>query len=206
MAFLGLFGKKQQLPEGQYPASQEGLQGQPAPNVTNLPSLSESAELDLPNIPPIDELDLPPPPTYPSAKPTPRPEIPSVPRAGEMYPSDAGFGSGINIPVEELTGRRPQQLGLQIGEQPSAREEGSGKGQEQRRESDRPMYVRVDDYKAILEGTSRVRDNLKEATDVVTRMNELKNEEDKEFEKWRAQLEDIQRKLTYVDKIIFESS
>jgi hypothetical protein len=91
------------------------------------------------------------------------------------------------------------------------RKEGPSKEQviasvEKRPEPKGPLYVPVEDYKAVLDGTEHVRNNLKEATDVLGRLNELKNEEDREFEKWRGELEDIQRKLTYVDKIIFESS
>jgi hypothetical protein len=36
------------------------------------------------------------------------------------------------------------------------------------------------------------------------RLNEIKNIKDKEFEKWRTLLEDMERKAVYIDKTLFE--
>ena len=70
---------------------------------------------------------------------------------------------------------------------------------------EKPFFVKVDDYRSILEGTTLIKNNLKEADEIISRLNELKNEGDREFEKWREKLEDVQRKLIYVDKVIFEA-
>ncbi|MAG08044.1 hypothetical protein CMO89_01090 [Candidatus Woesearchaeota archaeon] len=67
-----------------------------------------------------------------------------------------------------------------------------------------PLFVKQDSYKAILEGVSIIRNKLKESDDLVLNLNNIKNSKDKEFEKWRASLEDIQRKLIYVDKALYE--
>lgn len=75
-----------------------------------------------------------------------------------------------------------------------------------KREMGGSIFVNVDEYKEILNGTSNIMNNLKEAEEVVSRLNELKLEKDKEFEKWRGKLEDVERKLIFIDKTIFEAN
>lgn len=185
MIVLGFFAKFKKSPASMAPLA--GLTSEP------------SSDLSLPDIPPIDDMDLPPPPAYPkAAAPAPRPGIPNLP------PSfDVAAPGGFEVSLEELTGKG-QTTDVQSA--PGESREEILKKIEHREEPQGPLYVKSDDYRGILEGAARIRDNLKEAADIILRMNELRNEEDKEFEKWRLQLEDIQRKLTYVDKIIFESS
>lgn len=69
---------------------------------------------------------------------------------------------------------------------------------------DTPLFITIDGYKEILADIEHVNATLKASEEVLDRLNELKNTKDKEFEKWRSELEDVQRKLLYVDKVIFE--
>ncbi|MDP7140797.1 MAG: hypothetical protein QF362_01455 [Candidatus Woesearchaeota archaeon] len=67
-----------------------------------------------------------------------------------------------------------------------------------------PLFVKQDSYRSILEGISIIKDKLKQSEDLVLNLNNIKNSKDKEFERWRTSLEDMQRKLIYVDKILYE--
>jgi hypothetical protein len=198
VAILGLFGKKQQpvMPAAPPPSSQG---------------------FDLPDIPPLEDMDLPPPPAYPHPVPAPKPEIMAAPMpdftqaapSSDMFVSDRSFSEPTLSPMPDMQRTSaPEPMRLSAApERPEVFDRAVERRQIiPKRETKGPFYVKVDDYRAILESTTRIRDDIKDASDLVMRMNELKNEEDKEFEKWRQQLEDIQRKLTYVDKIIFESS
>jgi hypothetical protein len=68
----------------------------------------------------------------------------------------------------------------------------------------KPIFVKSDDYKQILDSISIIRNKLKETESIAARLNEIKNMKDKEFERWRSELEDIQRKTLYIDKTLFE--
>ena len=63
-------------------------------------------------------------------------------------------------------------------------------------------YVDISNFQEIMTNVGMIRDTLKESEDRVNRMAEIKNTEEKELEKWRAQLEDIERKLSFVDQVI----
>jgi len=65
-----------------------------------------------------------------------------------------------------------------------------------------PTFISVDEYRAIMENSNRVRAKLMEAEEFMRRLNEIKAEEEKTFERWRGQLEDVERKLGHIDRVI----
>jgi len=66
----------------------------------------------------------------------------------------------------------------------------------------KPSFVAIDDYKRIINDTNTVRSKLMDAESFVRRLSDLKNEEERAFDKWRKQLEDVEKKLNYVDELI----
>lgn len=63
-------------------------------------------------------------------------------------------------------------------------------------------FVSVNDYKQILTETNMVRQRLMSADNFVKKLTDLKLEEEKSLERWRSQLEDVEKKLAYVDQLI----
>ena len=51
--------------------------------------------------------------------------------------------------------------------------------------------------------SSSKEDLLKESEDILTRLEDIKSSKDKEFEHWRSCLEDMERKLLWIDKQLF---
>jgi len=69
-----------------------------------------------------------------------------------------------------------------------------------------PVFVRIDEYKDVLDIMNMIRNKLEEAKATIAKINELKNEEDSELELWRTGAEEIERKIAFVDKVLFEPS
>ena len=69
-------------------------------------------------------------------------------------------------------------------------------------EPGRPLFVSMQDYAEILEGISITKQSLEDAEGIVVQLNDLKNAQEKIFEDWKNQLEDVERKLTYMDQLI----
>lgn len=65
------------------------------------------------------------------------------------------------------------------------------------------IYVKIDEYKEILDMISLIRSNVKEARGILNNINDLKNKEDEEIEIWKSDIEDIQKKMEYMDKVLF---
>jgi len=66
----------------------------------------------------------------------------------------------------------------------------------------KPAYVGIEDYKKIINDTNTIRSKLMDAENFVKKLGEIKNDEEKAFERWRTQIEDVEKKLNYVDQII----
>ena len=67
-----------------------------------------------------------------------------------------------------------------------------------------PIFVRIEEYKDVLDVINMVRNKLKEARETLNRINSLKNEEDLELEKWEQGLDQVERRMEYIDKVMFE--
>jgi hypothetical protein len=67
----------------------------------------------------------------------------------------------------------------------------------------KPIFISLESFKDIIDEVSLASNILKENEDILTRINEFKEDEDKQFNKWESQLKDMQKKLIYVDKSLF---
>ena len=62
-----------------------------------------------------------------------------------------------------------------------------------------PVFVKINDYNDVLEVIELLNEKLENAKQVMAKINELKHEEDTELELWNAELEEIEKKLSFVD-------
>lgn len=120
----------------------------------------------------VHELELP---ELPPALPAPRADIrPMAPPAEEQEEhKDIIYDRTINPPEEKPTIR-----------------------------AERPNFVAVDDYRQIITDTNTVRAKLMNAENFARRLSDIKNTEERAFEKWRGYLEDVEKKMNYVDQLI----
>jgi hypothetical protein len=67
-----------------------------------------------------------------------------------------------------------------------------------------PIYVKIDDYKDIVDILTLLRKKISDAKGIIGQINALKNEEDSELEQWNSGLEEIQKKIDYLNRSMFE--
>tara|TARA_B100001964_G_scaffold94324_1_gene105802 strand:+ start:754 stop:1008 length:255 start_codon:yes stop_codon:yes gene_type:complete len=67
-----------------------------------------------------------------------------------------------------------------------------------------PVFVKIEDYKDILDVLELIKDRLAEAKRTLGDINELKNDEDAELELWSSTLAEIEKKLESIDRTLFE--
>ena len=66
----------------------------------------------------------------------------------------------------------------------------------------KPIFVSVNEYKNILNNANALRARLLTAEEHMNKLTEIKKMEEKAFGSWRAKLEDLDKKLAYVDNLI----
>ncbi len=132
------------------------------------------------------------------------PPLPELPRAlpGPTQDSTAGaWKPSVSGPLEQSSaGEREVRIFDRTIAAEAVEEEQPVR--ETVRASPKPSFVAVEDYKRIINDTNTIRSKLMDAENFVRRLSDLKNEEERAFEKWRTQLEDVEKKLNYVDHLI----
>ena len=68
----------------------------------------------------------------------------------------------------------------------------------------RTIYVKVDKFKATLGSISTVRSDLRKSEEALMKLESIKNSKDRAFDKVRNSVDDLQKKLIFIDKTLFE--
>lgn len=68
----------------------------------------------------------------------------------------------------------------------------------------KPIYIKIEKYKSAIKTLEEIKARLNEAEKILNNLQKLKEEEDKEFENWKSDIEKIKDKLLSVDKNLFE--
>lgn len=80
--------------------------------------------------------------------------------------------------------------------------------QEKRALRERPsiktIYVKVDNFKAMLGGINNARSDLRKSEEALVKLENIKSTKDKSFDRLRASIDDLQKKLIFVDKTLFK--
>ena len=67
-----------------------------------------------------------------------------------------------------------------------------------------PVFVRIDEYKDVLDVMELIRDKIGEAKDILGKITELRNEEDAEIELWDSTIREVEKKIEHTDRMLFE--
>lgn len=69
---------------------------------------------------------------------------------------------------------------------------------------DTNVFVKVEEYNDLLDIVALINEKIKDARKILGKIYELKNEEDSELDVWKSSLDDVERKLKYIDQVLFE--
>lgn len=69
-----------------------------------------------------------------------------------------------------------------------------------------PVFVKIDEYKDIMDIMTLMREKLRQAKFLLDKIAELKAQEDQELATWAKELEDVETRVSSVDKALFEPS
>ena len=141
--------------------------------------------------------------------PAPRPEFPTISgKAEEFVPEKIPPLEGIpEAPefkpeeAEEIERPEPEMPSIEA-ETPSVYAEPEEQAKPKKRG---PLYIRSDRFKAVIDDIDQIRTKFKEEDDIFFRISDIKNSQDQLFEDFRQSLEDIQRKLLFIDRSLFEA-
>lgn len=65
-----------------------------------------------------------------------------------------------------------------------------------------PVFVKIEKYKSVLDLVGHAKQKLQDAESLLHHIEELKNQEDAEIERWKVALESVSVKLNFVDQAL----
>lgn len=66
------------------------------------------------------------------------------------------------------------------------------------------VFVKIDEYKEILDIIDLFKKKIEETKTTINEINEIKKQEDDQLKEWNSNLDEIEKKLSMVDKTLFE--
>ena len=69
-----------------------------------------------------------------------------------------------------------------------------------------PVYVKIEEYKEVIDVMNLIKDKINEAKKILNSIYEIKNQEDAEIDEWNSQIEEVERKINFIDNSLFEPS
>ena len=73
-------------------------------------------------------------------------------------------------------------------------------------ENDLNVFVKMEEYNDLLDIIALINKKIADAREILGKIYDLKNQEDYELESWKNSLDDVERKLKYIDQVLFEPS
>ncbi len=67
-----------------------------------------------------------------------------------------------------------------------------------------PVFVKINDYKDILDITDVIKKKIKDARETLQRIRDIKDEEDRELMEWGQNIDEITQKVEFLTKSLFE--
>ena len=71
-------------------------------------------------------------------------------------------------------------------------------------QSDRQLFVRVEDYKDAMRKLENIKDALKKTDDILAKLEDIRAEEEAEFSAWHEDIKKIKDRVLDIDSILFE--
>ncbi len=67
-----------------------------------------------------------------------------------------------------------------------------------------PIFIKIDQYKDVLDILHLAKSKIREARVLIEKINELKNAEDTEIKTWQNSLDEVEKRVMFIDKSLFE--
>lgn len=70
---------------------------------------------------------------------------------------------------------------------------------------EKPLFVKIEKYREVMGTVNELKKRLAEASSILTELNKIKEQEERELAAWHDDLELIKERLMSIDKTLFES-
>ena len=69
---------------------------------------------------------------------------------------------------------------------------------------DNTLFVKIDKYQESMRTLNLIKESLMNTEHILTKLHQIKSQEDNEIQQWHDQIKRIKQKIVYIDKNLFE--
>jgi len=159
---------------------------------------SKKKQLDLPVPPPFEDSNMELPEIKPSLSFPPMPEFPDFPEVEEEQRIPEQLPKNLPAPIEvpEPVVEEPKTIYVPakpVFEMPRTVE---------KKALPSAMFISSDDYRVIMQKANELRHIIGESEHKIKAIADLKSVEESEFDKWRNNIDEIEKRLQRVDELL----
>lgn len=66
------------------------------------------------------------------------------------------------------------------------------------------VFIKLDEYKDIMDIVNLIQQKIKQSRALLHRVEELKAQEDSQLEEWKASLDEVDKRMEFIDKVLLE--
>ena len=67
-----------------------------------------------------------------------------------------------------------------------------------------PVFVKVNEYREILDVLDMIKAKIGEVRETLAGINEIRNEEDAEVSMWNTKIDEVEKKISNIDRMMAE--
>ncbi len=71
---------------------------------------------------------------------------------------------------------------------------------------EKPVYIKINRYENALENFENIKDHIREASETIAKIKDIRRKEDADLAAWETELGEIKRKLAIIDKKLFSET
>ncbi len=207
MGFFGFLGKKRRQEIKSNENFSINIPPPPIPSFSDFPDIGNNEEIPLPSFD-FDEHEIPKPevnalgnPYAPTSKDMGLPTPANKPPFGfsrEQKPFQKTF-EPMPRPIPQESSL-PKVAGFRFYEKPLPNFE----IEKPRLDLDKPVFLKLDRFKEMSDAAKAARAKTANSEEIIFTLLATESEKEKKYIKWQNNLEDIQRKLIFIDRTIYK--
>ena len=127
-------------------------------------------------------------------------QFPELPKSVPSFESGKGMQAGEAKQIKSAVSSQPMSM------QESMKLPDKGPQMPAPMGTEQPLFVKIEKYRDVVQTLQKLKSNLNDADEILSKLNRIKAEEDRELSAWSKDLERIRNQLLDIDHKLFENA
>jgi tetrahydromethanopterin S-methyltransferase subunit G len=66
------------------------------------------------------------------------------------------------------------------------------------------VFIKIEEYKDTMDIINLIKQKVKQSRSILYKINELNNKEDAELEEWKSSLDEVDKRIEFIDRVLLE--